>query len=82
MSPLLRSGGTGKPAMPGGGAPKAAAQLSVPTNNGAKKPVVAQVTRSVRKGVGKVRGANVIVSKDIAPFSRQMAAMLLSLIHI
>jgi len=62
--------------MPGGAAPKAAAQLPGTANNGAKKPVVAQVIQSARKGVGKVRGANVIVSKDIAPFSRQMAAML------
>jgi len=57
-------------------APKAGAQKPMPANNGAKKPVVAQVTRTTRKGVGKVRGANKIVQKDLAPFSRQMAAML------
>jgi type IV pilus assembly protein PilC len=38
--------------------------------------VAAQVTRTARKGVGRVRGAGKIVEKDLAPFSRQMAAML------
>lgn len=60
MSPLMRSNGSGKPAV----------------NSGGKKPVAAQVKRTARKGVGKIRGANKIVAKDLGPFSRQMAAML------
>ena len=75
MSPLLRSGGTGKPVGAIGSlAPKVAQKPAL--NTSAKKPVAAQVVRTTRKGVGKVRGANKIVQKDLAPFSRQMAAML------
>jgi len=51
-------------------------QKPSPADSGSKKPVAAQITRTARKGVGKVRGANKIIQKDIAPFSRQMAAML------
>lgn len=66
MSPLLRSNGSGKPVA----APRP------PTNLGGKQPVAARITRTARKGVGKIRGANKIVAKDLGPFSRQMAAML------
>ncbi len=75
MSPLLRSGGTGKPVQ--SSAPSASAvQKTVSAKPAAQKVVAAQVTRTARNGVGKVRGASKIVQKDIAPFSRQMAAML------
>ncbi len=76
MSPLMRSGGSSKTVVPKGATPKAAPPKYVAANSGAKKPVAAQVTRTVRKGIGKVRGANKIVQKDLPPFSRQMAAML------
>lgn len=76
MSPLMRSGGSGKPAVAGGASSKVAPQRSAPPSSGPKKVVAAQVTRTARKGVGKVRGASKIIAKDIAPFSRQMAAML------
>jgi type IV pilus assembly protein PilC len=73
MCALVRSTGSAKPvaAASAPAKPKAAAAPA-----GAKKPVAAQVTKTARKGVGKVRGASKIVNTDIAPFSRQMAAML------
>jgi len=76
MSPLLRSGGSERPVVAAGVSAKAPVSKPAPANSGVKKPVAAQVARTTRKGVGKVRGANNIVQKDLAPFSRQMAAML------
>lgn len=73
MSPLLRSGGSAKPVLV---APQVVPQKSGAVTGGPKKTVAAQVTKTARKGVGKVRGAGKIVEKDLAPFSRQMAAML------
>ena len=73
MSPLLRSNGSAKPA---GTAPRGVPQKPGPAAAGPRKVVAAQVTRTARKGVGRVRGAGKIVEKDLAPFSRQMAAML------
>ncbi|MEI6165604.1 MAG: type II secretion system F family protein [bacterium] len=73
MSPLLRSGGSAKPVLM---APSVVPQKNAATAGGPKKAVAAQVTKTTRKGVGKVRGAGKIVEKDLAPFSRQMAAML------
>jgi type IV pilus assembly protein PilC len=73
MSPLLRSGGSAKPAL---AAPRVVPQKPGAVAGGLKKAVSAQVTKTARKGVGKVRGAGKIVEKDLAPFSRQMAAML------
>ncbi len=73
MCALMRSTGSGKPASTGSTPPKPK-PAAAPA--GAKKPVAAQVARTARKGVGKVRGASKIVAMDIAPFSRQMAAML------
>lgn len=72
MSPLLRSNGSVKPVAANPAAQAAKAQA----NAAGKKPVAAQITRTSRRGVGKVRGANKIVAKDLGPFSRQMAAML------
>jgi type IV pilus assembly protein PilC len=74
MSPLLRSGGSAKPAL--AAVPRVVPQKTGPAAGGPKKAVSAQVTKTARKGVGKVRGAGKIVEKDLAPFSRQMAAML------
>ena len=71
MSPLLRSSGSAKP---GGAAPRVVPQKAAAS--GPKKTVTAQVTKTARKGVGRVRGAGKIIEKDLAPFSRQMAAML------
>jgi type IV pilus assembly protein PilC len=73
MSPLLRSNGSAKPA---GTAPRGVPQKPGPAAAGPRKVVAAQVTRTARQGVGRVRGAGKIVEKDLAPFSRQMAAML------
>lgn len=64
MSPMVRAGG-------GGGSKTAST-----ARGNAPAPKKQAPSQPVRKKGSKIRGANKIISKDIGPFSRQMAAML------